>query len=286
VQGVPANTRVAQVLVTADYRMKLIGVDKLDGGPNVPSYFDLLKGSGSKGGAPLEALRWWMTMKYSAVLHSPDRSSFEIQGSSVLIQSENQFVNSQGQHVPTGISEPINRLFAQNFTNHYSELAQRDPVFADMQNLFDLGMVAALCRQEHLHERARWNLGVFAPDGAYRVTEVAAPKVVDSVINHRVYNGRDIVVQVAGGVRANMLSVVKDKSLAEEEPAKVKVSSRAKAPLAPCRPLVVGRQRVASWRRKPASHGLPAASSLCAVSPVGWTLGHPAGKHRAAIETL
>jgi hypothetical protein len=228
VQGVPANTRVAQVLVEADYRMKLIGVDKMDGGPNIPSYFDLLKRSGNTGGAPLEALRWWMTMKYSAILHSSDRSSFEIQGSSVLVQSENQFVNAHGQHVPTGVSEPMNRLFAQNFTNHYGELAQRDPVFADMQNIFDLGMVAALCRQEHLHERARWNLGAFAPDGAYRVTEVAAPKAVESVINHRVYNGRDIVVQVAGGVRADLLSVAQDKTLAIEAPAVEQVRLRAK----------------------------------------------------------
>ena len=53
-------------------------------------------------------------------MHSPDNSAYEIQGSSVLVQSENQFVNSQGQHVPTGVSEPINRMFAQNFTNHYA----------------------------------------------------------------------------------------------------------------------------------------------------------------------
>ena len=233
VQGVPADTRVAQVLVEADYRMKLIGVARLDGGPNIPSYFDLLKASGDTGKAPLEALRWWMTMKYAAILHSPDRNAFEIEGSSVLIQSENQFISAQGQHLPTGVSEPINRLFAQNFTTHYAELAQRDPIFADMQNIFDMGMVAALCRQEHLHERTGWDLGVFAPGGAYHVTRVSAPRVVESVMNHRVYNGRDIVVQVAGGVHADLLAVARDKSLVKEAAAVGEVGQRARLPELP-----------------------------------------------------
>lgn len=227
VYGVPGNTRVAQVIVEADYRMKLIGVAKLDGGPQIPSYFDLLKSSGQAHSAPLEALRWWLTMKYTAILHSPDNTAYEIQGSSVLVQSENQFVNSQGQHVPTGISEPINRLFAQNFTNHYAELAKRDPVFADLQNIFDLGMAAALCQQQHLYERAGWNLGCFASNGQYRVADVPAPKVVETVANHRVYNGRDIVVQVAGGVRADVLSVARDQKLAGEDPGVAQVAKTA-----------------------------------------------------------
>ena len=229
--GVPADTRVSQVLVAADYRMKLIGVGKLDGGRDIPSYFDLLKLAGqTSAGAPIDALRWWMTMKYDSILHSPDRDSFELKGSSVQVLSENQFVNSRGQHIPTGQAEPVNRLFAQNFTKHYAELAQRDPIFADVQNIFDLGMVAALCRQEHLHERAKWELGVFAPGGDYRVAEVLAPRTVDSVINHRVYGGRDIVVQVAGGVRADVLTAARDSSLAHEDATLGEVSRRSSQP--------------------------------------------------------
>lgn len=211
VYGVPASTRVSQVLVEADYRMKLIGVDKLDGGPHIPSYFDLLKVSSASGGQPLDALRWWMTMKYDAVLHSPDRQAFEIQGSSVLVQSENQFVTSQGKQVSTGKSEPTNRLFAENFTRHYAELARRDLVFADLQNVFDLALVAALLQHEHLTDRIGWHLGCFASDASYRPANVPAPQVVESVINHRVYNGKDIVVQVAGGVRGDVVAVVRDK---------------------------------------------------------------------------
>ena len=231
--GVPGNTRVAQVLVEADYRMKLIGVAKLDGGKQIPSYFDLLKAAGQVKGAPLEALRWWLTMKYGGIAHNPDRSFFEIQDSSVLVQSENQFVNSRGQHVPTGVSEPVNRKFAENFTKHYNELAQRDHVFADLRNIFDMALVAAVCRQEGLHERADWELGAFASGGAYQPAAVAAPTVVESVMNHRVYGGKDIVVQVAGGVQGDILAIARDKSLAREDAALDTVARRGKKPALP-----------------------------------------------------
>lgn len=233
VYGVPHSSRVARTLVEADYRMKLIGVARLDGGPNIPDYFELLKATGQTGGGSLDALRWWMTMKYSAILHDPTRSFFEIRGSSVLVQSENQFVTSQGQHVSTGRTEATNRLFAQNFTRHYAELAQRDPVFADLQNVFDLGMVAALVRQEHACEQIGWNLGVFAPEGEYRVAELPAPKTVESVVAHRVFNGREIVVQVAGGVRGDVLAAVRDRKLSQEDAKLRSVGRQASRPQLP-----------------------------------------------------
>ncbi len=231
VHGVPADTRVAQVLVEADYKMKLIGVDKLDGGPDIPSYFDLLRRSKQTAGAPMEALRWWLTMKYDAILHSPDRAAFEISGQSVLLQSENQFVTAQGKHMPTGIAEPVNRAFAENFTKNYAALCEREPVFTDLRNIFDMALAAALLRQEGLHERAGWDLGAFASAGEYHPAQVYAPKVVDSVINHKVYGGKDIVVQVAGGVQADVLAIARDKQLARESSDLGSIGSR-KAPVA------------------------------------------------------
>jgi hypothetical protein len=87
VHGVPADSRVARVMVEADYRMKLIGVDKLDAGKDIPSYFDLLNKQPSLAKGGLEAMRWWLTLNTEEVLHSGDRNSFEIRGTSVRCQS-------------------------------------------------------------------------------------------------------------------------------------------------------------------------------------------------------
>lgn len=233
VWGVPEDSRVARVIVEADYRMKLIGINKLDGGPNIPSYFELLSAADRKNPPAMEALRWWLTMKYDAVVHSPDRSVFEVQGSAVLCQSENQMLTAEGKHLPTGKSEPTNRLFAENFTQHYAELARRDQVFADLQNVFDLALVAALVRDESMSGRSAWKMGVFAPAGDYRPASHVVPKEVESVVNHRVYNGRDIVVQVAGGVRGDLIAVVKDPVLTKESNALTAVTRTTSAPELP-----------------------------------------------------
>jgi len=218
VYGVPSDSRVARVIVEADYRMKLIGVGKLSAGPHVPDYFDLLAKHPEVASGSLDALRWWLTMHYDSVMHSEQHNAFEIAGSSVQCKSENQFISEQGQQVGTGKAEPINRQFAATFTEHYAEIAQRDPVFADLQGVFDLALVAALIQQERVDERLGWDRGVFAVNGGYHTASYAVPKETESVVSHRVFNGKDVVVQVAGGVRADLLSVLNDASVRQESP--------------------------------------------------------------------
>lgn len=227
IYGVPANSRVARVLLAADYRMKLIGIGKLEGGDEIPSIFELLPKFTKHEAMPLDALRWWLTMKYDSILHSPDRQVYEIRGSSVLVKSEDQTVNPDGTRNHTGKASPVNQLFAKNFTEHYGELAKRDLVFAELQNVFDLGMVAALLQTEHIAQRVNWNFGSFADNGTYKTKTVAPAKTVESVINHRVYRGTDIVVQVAGGVRGDVLSIAKDAEL-HREAAELKDVPKAK----------------------------------------------------------
>lgn len=216
IYGVPSNSHVARVILEADYKMKLIGIGKLEGGSNVPDYFELTQKHPEFASSSVEALRWWLSMKYDAVLHSPDRTAFEIAGSSVQCKSENEHLKESGERVHTGKAEPINDMFAKNFTEHYSELAAKDPVFADLQSVFDLALVAALIDREDLDGKAHWNRGAFSPNGAYRVASYNVPKTVDTVVNHRVYKGKDVVVQVAGGVRADVAAVVTDESLQKE----------------------------------------------------------------------
>jgi len=212
--GINPESRVARTIVEADYRMKLIGIGKYDfaGSSTIPSIFDLMTAEEQKA-SKLDALRWWLTMKYDAVLHTADRNGFEFVGSSVLCQSENQFLNAQGKQVQTGQSEGSNLVFAQTFTTKYEELAKQDVVFADLKNVFDLSLVAAILQHEGAARNVGWDLGVFSNEGSYITTRHDAPREVDSVVNHRVFRGRDIVVQVAGGVRADLGSVIADASI-------------------------------------------------------------------------
>ncbi len=226
--GVPRDSRVARVVTEADYRLKMIGIGKLEGGSNVPSIFELMTVEEQKS-AKLDALRWWLTMKYDAVLHSPDHNVFEIQGPSVQCLSENQYLTEKGERVGTGKADATNRTFAENFTKHYTELARHDVAFADLQNVFDLALVAALLKNEGAAARVGWDQGSFAANGMYQPATYAAPQEVESVANHRVFRGKDIVVQVAGGVRGDLMTVVKDPNVMKSSDALKPMTARAKA---------------------------------------------------------
>ena len=229
VYGVSADSRVARVLVEADYRMKLIGIGELEAGSDIPDYFTLLKRNPQFINGGLDALRWWMTMKYESIMHSADHDAFQLRGSGVKCQSENQFLTANGQRKNTGKSEPINRQFAENFTQHYAALAESDPIFADLQGIFDLALVAALIDRNQLDWKADWDRGVFDIDGDYQPATYTVPRQTESVVNHRVFNGKDVVLQVAGGVNANLLAVVKNSEINEQSPHLEGTAEEAKA---------------------------------------------------------
>lgn len=209
--GLPADSRVARVIVEADYRMKLIGIDKLQGA-ELPSFFDLVSVTA---GEPVttKALRWWLTTDYDAVLHSNDKTAFEFVGPAVKCLSENEFFNAAGERVGTGKSELANQQFASHFTKGFESLSSTDVTFADLRNVFDMALAAALIRVEGLDQRAGWDRGVFANEGSYETTRYVPIESVETAANHRIYNGSEIVVQVAGGVRGDLVSLLKDASV-------------------------------------------------------------------------
>jgi hypothetical protein len=233
INGVPAESRIAQVIFEADYRLKMIGIGKLHAGHGIASYFDILPKTGEVKSQKMDALRWWLSMKYDAITHSPDRNVFQIEGSAVLCQSENEKISAKGQRIHTGQSEAANHMFAESFTDHYSELAADDPVFADLQNIFDLSLVAALLSDNRVPDRLGWDLGVFAAGGAYQPATFQPPKTIQSVVNHRVYNGKDIVVQVAGGVDGRMRNVLEDRKVCREASELASEKSKGRAPQLP-----------------------------------------------------
>ena len=74
--------------------------------------------------------------------------------------------------------------------------------------IFDLALVAALIQHQRLDERVDWDAGVFAPDQAYQPALFEPARTVMTVAGHRVYGGKNIVAQVAGGVRGDLMSVL------------------------------------------------------------------------------
>ena len=150
------------------------------------------------------------------------------------VQSENEFLTNLGQQIHTGKSDTLNAEFAQRFTKHFPALAAKYPVYADLQNVFDLALVCALMQSEGLAERVNWHQTCFRDADQYQVALGLAPQSVETVINHRVVNNRKILAGVSGGVLAEPWAYVNAKAIATDSYGKLSAEhSRSATPELP-----------------------------------------------------
>jgi hypothetical protein len=210
VHGIDPRTRAARVIVEADYRMKLVGMGLEPGVLGVESYLDSIELKPGQAAPPMSVLRWWFTLNYDALAATEARDAFALKGPGVKVLSENELLTERGERVHTGESDELTSRFAHSFTRHFEALSAKYPVYADLRNVFDLALVAALLKSKDLPEQVGWHMTHFGPQGEYEVALGAAPTHTDTVVNHRTLGagGKTIVAGVSGGVSVDPRQLV------------------------------------------------------------------------------
>jgi hypothetical protein len=211
--GIDPQTRVARVLFEADYRMKLVGIGLEAGTVGVPSYLSMLVVKPGEPAPPLGVVRWWFTLNYEALRTTESRDAYELCGQGVKVLSENELLTETGMRIHTGQSDANTATFAQNFTEHFPALAARYPVYAELQNIFDLALVCCLLRHEDVGARVGWHMSCFGDPAAFAVELGFAPRHVPTVVNHRIVNRTQILAVASGGVHADFGPLVKASAL-------------------------------------------------------------------------
>ncbi len=219
--GIDPQTHAGRVLVEADYRMKLIGMDLEESIAEIPSFLSRISPNADGTLPPLDVVRWWFTLNYDDVFADEQRLAFEFAGTGVKVLSENEMINDLGQRIHTGKSKGPTKGFADDFTDHFDEIADKYPVYRQLKNVFDMALISALIRQERLHEQTDWNMTFFGESGtqgealSYKPALEAAPTQVASVMNHRIINQRKnrktlkhTLVGVSGGISYDVSEVV------------------------------------------------------------------------------
>ena len=224
--GIDPETHAARVLVEADYHMKLIGMGLEPGTPGVTGYLENVSGKTTS----MNLLRWWFTLNYDAVESTLQRNAYQLRGPGVKVLSENELLTQQGQRVQTGKSDLLTQQFAQDFTRHFEALAIRYPVYAELRNIFDLALVSALVHAEDLGGQVDWSASHFRDPAKYRVRRAVAPLEVESVINHRVLGGKQIVAGVSGGVQVDPRSLSRPAAIKTDHYGLMKAAHRDSVP--------------------------------------------------------
>jgi hypothetical protein len=180
--GARADTRLAMACVAADYKLKRIFLG-LEQTPVV----DL---GHAISNAALASQRFWFQTLYEPLRVSADGLAYEIAGQRLSVQTGALSFDPRG-------ATPEALAFAKRMTERLPQLAQAVPWFADLQNIADLSLLAALISQDGLERKSGLDLSWLRQTDGHRVTTVPVARKVDTLVG---MVGNQLV---AGGVNIN-----------------------------------------------------------------------------------
>jgi len=82
-------------------------------------------------------------------------------------------------------------------------------VFAELQSLMDLAIVAALFKREQLPDQVGWEMSLFLDRERAKMVARRIPKQVSSTFNYKTARRGMILGVVGGGVTVNPMQVVR-----------------------------------------------------------------------------
>jgi hypothetical protein len=198
--NVDPNTRIAGILLAADYHMKLVGMGLAPGVPGVKSYLASVRLGPNGQAPPMKVLRWWFSMPASTVEASAEHDAFAMPERCVQVLSENEQLAALGKRVHTGESDALTKQFADSFSKEYSGLVDKYPIYGQLERVFELSLALAVIEKQGLPELVGWTPSLLVDRERLRLPRVAAPRSVETVINHKVIGGRKIIAGISGGV--------------------------------------------------------------------------------------
>jgi hypothetical protein len=195
--GVPTTSHFAQVLVEADYRMKLIGIGLEKPGVKMASWTDR---SARSGGSRNALQRWYFVPDYECLRVSEDELAAELVGNGVKLISADELVSVDGSRQQAATVDRASKAFTEDFTRNYAAIARRSPVFTELRNIIDLSIAAAFLAHHKLPNKAAWKMETFLDEGSYAVETLNVPKQVESAVAS-VWRGNRLMTPIGGGVR-------------------------------------------------------------------------------------
>jgi len=215
VKGISPRTHFAQVMVEADYRMKLIGIGLEKPPVNIPSYTEK-----SRAGSARAMQRWFFVPNYDCVKVSEDGLAMQLLGEGVQLLGQSEMVNAEGGRVQSTNSDRASKVFTMAFTKKYGELAERSPVYGQLRDLIDMLIVSAYIQEQDYYGQSGFDLGIFAHEDEFPVETYPAPATVETAVN-AVWKGGTLVTPIGGGVVINAKRALTPENIQHDEEGEV-----------------------------------------------------------------
>jgi hypothetical protein len=196
IRGVSPATHFAQVLVEADYRMKLIGIGLENPPVDIISYV----ARANPARVARNALqRWYFVPDYETVRMSDDGLAMELVGDGVKLVNVSEMVRKDGSRVEGDRPDRASQAFTLSFTKLYPQLAERVPVYAQLRNLIDMTIAAAFIQEQDYYGQINWQMDLIGRERDFRVETLEAPKQVATAVN-AIWKGSTLMTPIGGGV--------------------------------------------------------------------------------------
>jgi len=218
VTGVSPRTHFAQVMVEADYRMKLIGIGIEPPPVRMATYID----KASAADVSRNALqRWFFTPNYECVRVAEDELAMELVGQGVKLIGESELVAAGGQRAAAGGTNKASALYCQAFTANYPQIAARSPVYGQLKNLIDLAIAAAFIQKQDYYAQAGWKMETLGDEHQYAIETYETPKTVETACT-AIWKGTRLMTPVGGGVQMEPLRAVQSENRLKDDKGTVK----------------------------------------------------------------
>ena len=223
IDGVPEDSHFATMVVEADYRMKRIAM-----GLETPAIKGLKSHLQMLGGGGNAMQRWWFIPDYDTISRSDDGLAFEFSGQRAQLVAEDEVADAQGHRSSAPTTRKTTHAFARQFTEKFGQLANKSPAFAELQNLIDWSVLAALLQQERIPERIGWKRELLLDETRLPHPRFEIPRKTPSQVNYKRV-GNQVIGLVGGGVTVNPQRIAAQTSPPSAKSAALLASQRIEA---------------------------------------------------------
>ncbi|MCH7989025.1 MAG: DUF1598 domain-containing protein [Planctomycetes bacterium] len=202
--GIPPESHFAQALTEADLRMKRLsmGLEKVKV-RGFRSYLSMITPTGNS------MQRWWFVPFYEDIQISEDENAYQFLGQRAKLMAQEEVVDGSGFRSDATVTRQSTRRFARLFTQKFPAMVQLIPAFAELQNLIDLTVMAALLKEKGLAEKVGWQKSFFLDVEKMPIEAGEIPREVLSTANYKMANRRMVIGLVGGGVTINPRQTVR-----------------------------------------------------------------------------
>ena len=115
----------------------------------------------------------------------------------------------------SGQTSPAAQRWADMLTTKYEALAAQEPIFAELQNVMDLSVAAALIAQENLAQKAGHSLPLLLDSKQLPHDELEAVQRTDSVVS-MIQKGSQWIISASGGVQIDSWAAARKQETSPE----------------------------------------------------------------------